>query len=229
MSGISTSIVNYWAFIDGYMPGFFKASLIVLQLATAAVLLSWVCGLVAALGNSSQHKILRSPCRFYIWFIRGTPTLMQIFIVYFGLPQLGIRFSPYVAGVLALGFNSGAYVAEIIRSGLSAIPVGQFESSRALGMPYFLTMRKIILPQVVRIIIPPITNETLNMLKNTSLLSTITVLEVTLFAQFIIARTYRPFDFYIIAAIFYLIMTTILSFIAARVEKRYGVAYEEAR
>ena len=169
MSGISTSIVNYWAFIDGYMPGFFKASLIVLQLATFAVLLSWVCGLVAALGNSSQHKILRGPCRFYIWFIRGTPTLMQIFIVYFGLPQFGIRFSPYVAGVLALGFNSGAYVAEIIRSGLSAIPVGQFESSRALGMPYFLTMRKIILPQVVRIIIPPITNETVNMLKNTSL------------------------------------------------------------
>jgi len=120
-------------------------------------------------------------------------------------------------------------LAEIVRSGLSAIPAGQFESSRALGMPYLLAMRRIILPQVVRIIIPPITNEAVNMLKNTSLLSTITVLEVTLFAQFIIARTYRPFDFYIVAAVFYLIMTTILSYIATRVEKRYGMAYEEAR
>ena len=106
------------------------------------------------MGKASSVGIFRQASAFYIWFIRGTPALIQIFIVYFGLPQFGIRLSPFVAGVVALGFNGGAYVAEIIRSGLSAIPKGQMESSLALGMSRFDAMFRIILPQVVRIILP---------------------------------------------------------------------------
>ena len=227
MSELFNFVTNYWPTISTYIPGFLKASLIVLELTAGTVLLSWAFGLIAALGKSSRLKILRYPSSFYIWFIRGTPTLIQIFIVYFGFPQLGLKFSPFVAGVLTLGVNSGAYVAEIIRAGLMAIPVGQMESASALGMNYVLAMRRIILPQVVRIIIPPITNEAITMLKNTSLLSTITVVELTLYAQVIIARTFRPFDFYIIAAVLYLMMTTIFSSLANKMEKRYGLAYEQ--
>lgn len=227
MSEFFNFVTNYWPTISIYIPGFLKASLIVLELTAGTILLSWAFGLIAALGKSSRFKILRYPSSFYIWFIRGTPTLIQIFIVYFGFPQLGLKFSPFVAGVLTLGVNSGAYVAEIIRAGLTAIPVGQMESANALGMNYVLAMRRIILPQVVRIIIPPITNEAITMLKNTSLLSTITVVELTLYAQIIIARTFRPFDFYIIAAVLYLIMTTIFSSLANKMEKRYGLAYEQ--
>ena len=227
MSELFNFVTNYWPTISTYIPGFLKASLIVLELTAGTILLSWAFGLIAALGKSSRFKILRYPSSFYIWFIRGTPTLIQIFIVYFGFPQLGLKFSPFVAGVLTLGVNSGAYVAEIIRSGLTAIPVGQMESASALGMNYVLAMRRIILPQVVRIIIPPITNEAITMLKNTSLLSTITVVELTLYAQVIIARTFRPFDFYIIAAVLYLMMTTIFSSLANKMEKRYGLAYEQ--
>jgi His/Glu/Gln/Arg/opine family amino acid ABC transporter permease subunit len=184
--------------------------------------LSWICGLVAALGKTSSHRLIRWPFQFYVWFVRGTPTLIQIFIVYFGLPQLGVRMSPFVAGVVALGVSSGAYVAEIVRSGLLAIPKGQIESSLALGMSYWQLMSRIILPQVVRIILPPITNEATTTLKNTSLLSTITVVELTLHAQIVIARTFRPFDFYIIAAILYLIMTTLLMQLAAWLERYYA-------
>lgn len=214
------NIEYYWRF----MPGLLESCIIVLELTVVTVLLSWICGLFAALGKSSNYKILKYPCSFYIWIIRGTPTLIQIYIVYFGLPQIGIKISPFVGGVLALGVNSGAYVAEIVRSGLIAIPKGQMESARALGMSYTKAMRRIILPQVVRIILPPITNEGITMLKNTSLLSTITVMELTLRAQVVIARTFRPFEFYIIAAILYLMMTTILSHFSDKLEQKYALS-----
>ncbi len=214
------NIEYYWRF----MPGLLESCIIVLELTVVTVLLSWICGLFAALGKSSNYKILKYPCSFYIWIIRGTPTLIQIYIVYFGLPQIGIKISPFVGGVLALGVNSGAYVAEIVRSGLMAIPKGQMESARALGMSYTKAMRRIILPQVVRIILPPITNEGITMLKNTSLLSTITVMELTLRAQVVIARTFRPFEFYIIAAILYLMMTTILSHFSDKLEQKYALS-----
>jgi len=162
---------------------------------------------------------------FYVWFFRGTPTLIQIFIVYFGVPQFGIKMSPFVAGVVALGINSGAYIAEIIRAGLLAVPRGQTESSVALGMSYFQAMGRIILPQVVRIIIPPVTNEAVTTLKNTSLLSTITVVELTLQAQIVIAATFRPFDFYIIPAILFLAMTTLLTWLSGWFEKHYALRY----
>jgi His/Glu/Gln/Arg/opine family amino acid ABC transporter permease subunit len=203
-----------------YVPGFLQASLIVLVLTLLIILVSWICGLLAAMGKASSVGIFRQASAFYIWFIRGTPALIQIFIVYFGLPQFGIRLSPFVAGVVALGFNGGAYVAEIIRSGLSAIPKGQMESSLALGMSRFDAMFRIILPQVVRIILPAVTNEAISTLKNTSLLSTITVVELTLYAQTIIATTFRPFEFYIATAVIYLVLTTLLTQVSGWMERR---------
>jgi polar amino acid transport system permease protein len=218
-------IVAWWHSIEDYLPGLLEACLIVIEVTGLVIILSWVCGLAAALGKMSSRAMLRWPSQFYIWFIRGTPTLIQIFIVYFGLPQLGLRMSPFVAGVVALGVSSGAYVAEIIRSGLLAIPRGQRESTVAIGMSYRQSLQYIILPQVFRIIIPPITNEAVTTLKNTSLLSTITIVELTLKSEMIISYTFRPFDFYIIAALLYLAMTTSAMTLANWIERRLAARY----
>ena len=145
-----------------------------------------------------------------------------MFIVYFGLPQIGLRMPPFLAGVVALGVGEGAYIAEVLRSGLSAIPRGQRESSLALGMSSFQTLRRIIVPQVIRITLPALTNEAITTLKNTSLLSTITVVELTLQTQTMIAQTFRPFEFYGLAALLYLAMTSLLTRVAYWLEKRYA-------
>jgi polar amino acid transport system permease protein len=207
-----------------YVPGFLQAAWLVLVLTIFIIVVSWICGLVAALARASSVAAFRQAAIFYIWFIRGTPALIQIFIIYFGLPPLGVQLSPFTAGILALGLNSGAYVAEIIRAGLSAIPRGQTESSLALGLSRGQIMRRIILPQVVRIILPAITNEAISTLKNTSLLSTITVVELTLYAQTIIATTFRPFEFYIATAVIYLVLTTLMTNLSGWAE-RYNARY----
>jgi His/Glu/Gln/Arg/opine family amino acid ABC transporter permease subunit len=228
MNDASNSIdraAAWWLSVQDYLPGMLEACLVVVELTGLVILLSWICGLAAALGKTSSYAALRWPCQFYVWFIRGTPTLIQIFIVYFGIPQFGLRMSPFTAGVVALGIASGAYVAEIIRSGLLAIPKGQTESTIAIGMSYRQSLQYIILPQVFRIIIPPITNEAVTTLKNTSLLSTITIVELTLKSEMIISYTFRPFDFYIIAAILYLIMTTSLMSAANWFEGRLATRY----
>ncbi|TNC14475.1 amino acid ABC transporter permease [Methylobacterium terricola] len=214
--------VNFWEDVVEYGPGFLAATVVVLGVTIASILVSWVCGLLGALGKQSRFAPIRGVASFYVWFIRGTPTLVQVFIVYFGMPQIGIKLSPVVAGIIALGVSSGAYVAETIRAGLSAIPKGQFESSLALGMTRQGMMIRIILPQVLRIILPSLTNEAISAVKNTSLLSTITVVELTLFAQLMIATTFRPFDFYIAAALIYLVITSVLSQLSAFFERRYA-------
>ncbi|MDN5787936.1 amino acid ABC transporter permease [Pseudorhodobacter sp.] len=213
---------SYFNDVVVYGPGFMAASWLVLWLTISTIIVSWICGLAAALAQRSDWIAVRGVAEFYIWFIRGTPALIQIFIIYFGLPQLGLRLSPFSAGVFALGINSGAYVAEIIRAGLSAIHKGQMESSFALGFSRAQTMRTIILPQVLRIILPAITNEAISALKNTSLLSTITVVELTLYAQTLISATFRPFDFYIAVALIYLALTTMLTQLANWLERHYA-------
>lgn len=225
IEAIFSWIVAWWASVADYMPGFLKASWLVCQLTVVIIGLTWIFGVIVALAKMSSFRAIRWPAEFYIWLIRGTPTLIQIFIFYFGLPQIGIRMSPFAAGCLALGLNGGAYVAEIIRGGILAIPKGQTESALALGMNPWTMITRIILPQAVRLIIPPLTNEAATTLKNTSLLSAITLVELTLHSQLIIAATFRPFDFYIIAAVLYLIMTSVLTQIAARLENRYRLRY----
>jgi polar amino acid transport system permease protein len=219
-------LLEYYNSVAGYLPGFVTAAAIVVQLTVAIISASLVIGFIAALGKSSKHKIIRLPFVFYIWFIRGTPALTQILIVYYGLPQLNINFSPFVAGVLALSVNSGAYVAEIVRSGFFGIPKGQTESAIALGMSRFLAFRRIIFPQLLRIILPPITNMTTSILKNTSLLSTITIVELTFHAKVVVASTFRPFDFYIIAAFIYLFMTSFLTRLSKLLEQKLAIAYK---
>ena len=219
-----SDITEYVHWFAPYTVGFFHASVIALEISFLAIVISWAIGLMTTLAKSSRSRLLRWPAEFYIWFVRGTPSLIQIFIIYFGIPHaFGIRISPFVAGVAALAICSGAYVAEVFRSGFMAIPRGQTESALAVGMSPALMMYRVILPQVIRIVVPAMTNEAINTLKNTSLLSTITIIEVTMFAQLSLAETFRPFDFLIAAAIIYLIMNTILSQFASWYEKKFSL------
>lgn len=224
-TGMYSAVDGWWNEIEVYLPLFLPATWIVIQVTVLSILLSWLCGLICALAKTSGYRVLQYPAEFYLWFVRGTPLLTQIFLIYFGLPQMGIRLGPFTAGVIALGVNGGAYVAEIIRGGLLSIPKGQQESALALGMTYGQTMRRIILPQVVRVIIPPITNDAATTLKNTSLLSTITIMELMLQTQVIVSSTFRPFEFYILVSLIYLVMTTVLMVAMRWQERRHAIAY----
>lgn len=218
-------LVEYYNSISGYLPGFLTAAVIVVQLTLAIVALSLLLGFLAAFGKSLKSKVLRAPFGFYVWFIRGTPALTQIFIVYFGFSQLGINFPPFLAGVLALSINSSAYIAEIVRSGFFGIPRGQLESAVSLGMSRLLAFRRIIFPQLLRIILPSITNQSTFILKTTSLLSSITIVELTFHAKVVVASTFRPFDFYIICAFIYLFMTSFLTRLSKYMENKLAIAY----
>ena len=194
-----------------FFPKMLFATIVAIEVAVFGILVSWVCGLVVALLKTSPSRLLRWPAEIFIWFMRGAPPLMLVLFVYFGIRQTGVGLTPFVAGVVALGLASAGFVAEIIRSGLKAIPKGQWESSTAIGMGYLTALRRVILPQVVRIIIPALGNESINTLKNTSLLSAITVVELTFYTQGVVASTFRPFEFYVLAAFIYLALTTVIS------------------
>lgn len=220
-----TVLMDWWAIVQPYLPLLLRASWLVILVTGTIILISWAVGLFVALCRTSDSRFLQLPARFYIWFIRGTPALVQIYIFYFGLPQLGVKMSPFAAGSVALGLNSAAYVAETIRGGLLSIPRGQRKSALALGLARWDAMRRIILPQVTRVIIPSISNEVASALKNTSLLSTITLMELTLQTEVIVATTFRPFQFYILAAIMYLVMTSVCLAGLRHVEQRFALRY----
>ena len=221
-------LIKYYETVSSYLPGYLQATLLVIRITLIITLLSWIIGIITALGNRLRNRFLRAPFAFYVWFIRGTPALIQIFIIYFGLNQIGLRMVAIVAGVVALAIHSGAYVAEIFRSGFMAIPKGQMESAISLGMNRFLAFRRIILPQVIRIIMPPLTNQAIDDVKNTALLSTITIMEITMFTQLAVATTFKPFDFYLISAILYLVLTALLTRLATYLEARQAKAFTSA-
>ncbi|MGE0238689.1 MAG: amino acid ABC transporter permease [Parvibaculaceae bacterium] len=164
-------------------------------------------GLALFFMREARWRPVRFLARLYISFVRGTPLLVQIFLVYYALPGLtGIDLRPFTAGVLALSLNSGAFAAEIIRGGLTRISPGQYEAADALGLPRFVTWFKVILPQVVRLILPPLVNEFTLLVKASTLLSVITVVDLTRTAQNIMNITYRPVEAFIIAAALYFVM-----------------------
>lgn len=179
-------------------------------------------GLILALFRGSQRRILRWPARIYISFMRGTPMLVFLFILYFGLPIIGIQLSALTAASLGFGLNSAAYIAEINRSSLNSVDKGQWESAKALNLSYWTTLRKIILPQATRIAIPPLTNVFMNLVKSTSLAAVITVPELFQKTQIVVGRTYDAMTMYILVAIIYWGLCIIISFIQERLELRFS-------
>ena len=194
---------------------------VTIEITAFSVAIGFFIGLFVGIPRISQFKILRIMAAVYADCIRGTPLLVQIFLIYFALPMaIGQRVEPFIAAVAACGINSGAYVSEIFRAGIQAIDVGQMEAGRSLGLTWWQTMRFIILPQAFKNILPPLGNEFIAMLKDSSLVSVIGFEELTRRGQLIIAQTYGSFEIWMTVAVLYLIMTMAISRIVAFLEKR---------
>lgn len=194
---------------------------ITIQITAISVGLGLVIGMFVGIARISNVKLLRWLAAIYIDFLRGTPLLVQIFLIYFALPVLlGQRVDPFIAAITACGINSGAYIAEIFRAGIQAIDEGQMEAGRSLGMTWVQTMRYIIVPQAFKNIVPPLGNEFIALLKDSSLVSVIGFEELTRRGQLIIARTYGSLEIWISVAIIYLVMTLTISRLVAYLEKR---------
>lgn len=211
-----------------------------LTISVLAMLLGCTLGLLAALMRLSRNPLLQYPVRFYVWLMRGTPLLVQIVFLYTALAAGGIfRFEDLNLGlftlpgniqaaIIALGLNEGAYMAEIIRAGIGAVDRGQYEAGRSLGMTFPKLMRRIVLPQALRVIVPPIGNEFNVMLKNTTLVSVIGVPELLLSTQMVTSATFRVFELYLVVAIYFLALTTVWGFFQCWLERRFGKADAQA-
>ena len=195
---------------------------VTIKITALSVALGVVIGLFVGIARISRLRILRVLAAVYVDFFRGTPLLVQIFLVYFALPVItGQRVDPFVAAIGSCGINSGAYVAEIFRAGIQSIDKGQMEAGRSLGMTWVQTMRYIIVPQAFKRVIPPICNEFMALLKDSSLVSVIGFEELTRRGQLIIAKTYGSLEIWISVAVIYLAMTLTISRFVAYLERRY--------
>ena len=188
------------------------------------LILSLPLGGLAALGRISTFQPLRYLMEFYVWIMRGTPLMLQLLFVYFALPMVGIMLPDVAAALLAFTLNYAAYFAEIFRAGIQAIPRGQYEAAKALGLKHWQMMRYIIFPQVMRVVLPPVSNETINLVKDTSLIYILAMNDLLRVARTIVQREFDMTPF-VIAGIFYLVMTAVLTWAFKKLEQRYG-SYE---
>ena len=179
-----------------------------------------IIALIVAMIQFAHVRVLRQVARFYVWVIRGTPLLVQLFVVFYGMPNIGILIDPFPAAVIVFSINEGAYMAEIIRAALESVPAGQMEAGRCVGMTYLQTMRRIILPQAMRTAVPSLSNSLISMIKDTSLAANITVTEMFMATQRIVARTYEPLALYIEVGLIYLLFCTVLTKLQSVGEKR---------
>ncbi|MCW5222291.1 amino acid ABC transporter permease [Verminephrobacter aporrectodeae] len=206
--------------VSEYLPMLCQAAGTTVELTLLATILGLVIGLAAALGRLSRHAAVRAVAGSYVWLIRSTPLLVQLFIIYFGLPQFGVELSPFASGVIGLALNVGAYNAETIRAGILAVPHGQIEASRSLGFGAAKTMRLVILPQALRLIVPPLGNNLIILTKDTSLVSTITLAELFMRTQQLVSATFKPFELYFACAMIYAVLTTATSLVLRQLERR---------
>ena len=197
---------------------------VTIQITVLSTAIGFVIGLIVGVARISNLRVLRMLAEVYVEFFRGTPLLVQIFLFYFALPVItGQRIDPFIAAISACGINSGAYVAEIFRAGIQSVDDGQMEAGRSLGMTWLQTMRYIIVPQAFKRVIPPLGNEFIAMLKDSSLVSVIGFEELTRRGQLIIAKTYGSFEIWMSVAVIYLVMTLTISRSVAYLERRYRV------
>ena len=179
-----------------------------------------IIALITALVQVANIKVLKQIARFYVWIIRGTPLLVQLFVVFFGLPSLGIIVDAFPSAVFVFSINTGAYASETIRAAIESIPEGQMEAGYCVGMTYMQIMRRIILPQALRTAFPPLSNSLISLVKDTSLAASITITEMFMVAQRVAARTYETFALYCEVALIYLIFCTVLTKLQTICEKK---------
>lgn len=204
-----------------YIPLLLDGVRMTILLTLVSVVVGVVLGLMAALMKMSRFKILRLIASTYIEIIRGTPIICQLYLIFFGLPQLiGFNIPEFIAAFIALGFNSGAYVSEIIRAGIEAVDRGQTEAAYSLGMPHAMTMRYIIIPQAVKNILPALVNEFIVLIKESAVVSVIGLSDLMRKSSMISSVTYKPFEPLVTVALLYFIMTFTLSKAMGRIERR---------
>ena len=195
-------------------------ALVTVEVTAASLGLGCVLGLLVGTGRlNPRRRIIYGACTAYLTFIRGTPLLVQLFLLFFGLPQFGILLPAFLCGVLGLGIYSGAYVSEIVRGSIQSIDRGQMEAARSLGMPYRMAMRKIVLPQAFVRMIPPLGNEFIALIKNSALVSLLTIDDVMHEGEKIISVSYRSLEVYLAIAFIYLLLTGLTTLVLRRTER----------
>ena len=214
----------FFPFLIGILPLLGKGALMTIELTIISVGIGVIIGIFGGIARVSRNPILLIPSTIYVEVIRGTPLLAQLFLVYFVLPSLGINLPPFTAAVIAMGINSGAYVTEIFRGGIQSIERGQMEAARSLGLSYLQAMRYIILPQAFKRILPPLGNEFIAMLKDSSLASTIAIAELMRVGREITSRTFRSFEVLAVVALLYLAITLPLSLVVRYTERRMSIS-----
>ena len=214
-------MLRYFQLFQDCLPSLLSGLKITMIMAVSSIALAFVLGVILGLFSISRSKTLRAVSTTYIYIIRGIPLMILGLFLYFGVSAIiGIRFDPLIASIIVLTINASAYMAEIFRAGIQAIDVGQMEAARSLGLSYLKTMKKVVLPQAIKIMIPAFLNQFITTLKDTSILSVISVRELTLNGQIIIARNYLPFEVYSYVALMYLVIITALSLLSKGLERR---------
>jgi polar amino acid transport system permease protein len=209
-----------WGVVWYAVPYLLQGALVTLEISICAMAVGTVVGIVCGLVSVSRRSVLKAVVRAYVYFVRGTPALVQIFLIYFALPRIGLELSPFASGVVALAFNSGGFISEIVRAGLQSVDAGQTEAALSIGMTDRQSILFILLPQSLRRITPPLTNELITLVKSSSLLSVISIAELTRSAQVIIAERFTPFELYAELAVFYLVIISALAWFSEYLERR---------
>jgi len=220
---LATIMMLDFTSIVPYMPLLIKGALVTIQFSVLALFFGTIFGVFIGTMRIAPNRIMSSIAASYIYVIRGTPLLIQLYFIYFGLPSIGIYLSAFVSGVLGLTINAAGYIGEIVRGGVEAIPKGQWEAGKVLGLSHDKTLRFIILPQALRNMLPPLGNEFVTLIKESSLLSTIAILELTMAGQQIRSKTFAAFETFIVIGLIYLIMTSVTSLLLRQIEKRWNV------
>jgi len=207
---------------DSLIPLIKAGLMFTVPLALVSFALGLLLAFATAMARTSSNKVLRSLAEFYVWIIRGTPLLVQLFIIFYGLPSIGLTLSAFTSAVIGFTLSVGAYNSETIRAAILSIDKGQWEAAKAVGLSKAQTLQHIILPQALRVAIPPLANSFIGLVKDTSLAAAITVTELFQVAQQITARTYEPLWLYTEAAVVYLLFCSVLTYFQDKLEARSG-------
>lgn len=207
-----------------YFPLLLQGTLVTILVAALAILLATILGMLVGLCRMSGNPYVRGLAFSYIWVMRGTPLLLVLYFIYFAGPLAGIRMSAFITAVLGMTLVSTAYKTEIFRAGIEAVPKGQIDAANAVGMSYQLRMRRVVIPQAIKIVIPPYINNATSMVKDSALVSVITVADLMLTSTQIVSSTFRAFEILTTAGIIYLILTSILMGFQIYSERRFAVS-----
>jgi len=215
---------GFWSYFTNLY--LLEGALWTIGLTISTLVLGGLIGLLLAVMRLGRHKALSRAAQVYIWIFRGTPLLVQLIIIYTGLPQLGlVRFNVVQSAIIGLALNEAAYLSEILRGGILSVAKGQSEAARALGLKPFQIFRLVVMPQALRVIIPPLGNSVNGLLKTTSIASVISMEEVLRRGQILMQQKFQILEVFMVVAIIYLVMTTCWDFVQRRIEAYYGKAY----